>query len=233
MNRTAIDINRQRLNRQRRWGALALLLLSFDMPAVALSAVTASPQPGAYCPSPGILLVTAEELSTGLQQVMRSRAALMHNQRAVALNDLAAAGTALQLAASRGAAARTNRLVDAVTEGKPAMNYTRMLTWFPLLHSSLRTLPDDESSRAADNLIARAEELMQRKGEGEPLHYLGEARHMLACDDLDIPLQAGIQAQSGLLVQLGQRIPPKPSAYDALLDSLRNALSYCLRHSER
>jgi hypothetical protein len=124
-------------------------------------------------------------------------------------------------------------LIDAVTEGKPAMDYTRMLTWFPLLYTSLQTLPNDENSRSADTLIARAEDIIQRQGEEDPLRYLSEARHMLACDELDIPLQAAIKAQSSLLMRLGQRRPLKPSAYDSLLDSLRNALSYCLQQNEK
>jgi hypothetical protein len=41
-----------------------------------------------------------------------------------------------------------------------------------------------------------------------------EARHMLACDGLDIPLQQAMQAQDKLMKVLGRN--PKNSAYDTL-----------------
>jgi hypothetical protein len=57
---------------------------------------------------------------------------------------------------------------------------------------------------------------------------LNQARHMLACDGLDIPIQEAMRALDALLVQPGQGNTGKISAYDALLDALRNALLYTL-----
>ena len=228
MNRSAMDSSKRRL-----WTGLMLLTLIFSLPAVAATDAATSPEPGSYCPSPDILLVTAEELSASLDLVMRSRAALVVMDRTAAINELASAGTALHLAASRGASARTIQLLDAIIKAKAGKDYAQMLTWFPVLHTSLLTLPDNATVRAADDLIGHAEDVMQRLGGGDPLKYLSEARHMLACDGLDIPLQTAIQAQSELLEKLGQRSPPQKNAYDPLLDSLRNALAYSLGHSEK
>ena len=227
MSRAVIDTHR------RWWTGIALLLmLTFTIPVMAASNVASSPKAGGYCPGPDILRITAEDISAALDLVMRSRAALVDNDRVTAVNALASAGTTLQLAASRGGSARTILLIDAIVQAKAAKDYSQMLTWFPVLHSSLLTLPDDATVREADYLIGRAEDSMQRIGNSDPLQYLGEARHMLACDGLDIPLHSALRAQANLQKKLQQQIPPKPSAYDALLDSLRNALAYTLDHSE-
>ena len=214
---------------------ISLLALIFNTPVGAATTTGAAtfPKPGTYCQSPDTLLVTAEELSASLDLVMSSRAALSNNDRATAINQLAAAGTTMHLSASRGAAARTIMLIDAILQSKKGKDYAQMLTWFPLLHSSLLTLPDDAKVNAADDLIGRAEDSMQRIEDGDPLDYLGKARHMLACDDLDIPLQAAIQAQGRLLIRLGQQVLPKTSDYDILLESLRDALSYTLQRNEK
>jgi hypothetical protein len=205
-----------------------LLVLIACTPAVA-----ANPKPGNYCQSSGTLLVSAEELSTSLDLVMRSRAALLGKDQTTAIRELESAGTVMQLAASRGAAARTIMLIDAITQAKVDKDYAQLLTWFPVLHMSLQTISDDATINAADDLISRAEDSMQRIEGGDPFEYLGEARHMLACDDLDIPLHAAIQAHADLLLKLNQRIPPKTSAYDMLIESLRNALTYTLQRNEK
>ena len=103
-----------------------------------------------------------------------------------------------------------------------------MLTWFPMLQKSLQTLPDDATVAAANELMLHAKDSMQDEKNGNPLKSLGDAYHMLACDDLDIPLQAAIQAQDTLMKKLGQNIHVKESAYDVLLESLRSALDYTL-----
>jgi hypothetical protein len=214
---------------------ISMLALIFSAPVGAATATLAatSPKPGYYCQSPDTLLVVAEELSASLDLVMRSRTALSVKDQAKAINELVAAGTIMHLAASRGAAARTIMLIDAIIQAKTGKDYAQMLTWFPVLHSSLLTLPNDATESAADDLIGRAEDSMQRIEGGDPLKYLSEARHMLACDDLDIPLHAAIQAQGRLLLKLGQRVPPKTSDYNTLLESLRDALSYTLQRNEK
>ena len=61
-----------------------------------------------------IQLVIAEELSASLDLVMHSRAALITNDRVKAINTLTSAGTTMKLAASRGAAARSMLLINAI-----------------------------------------------------------------------------------------------------------------------
>ena len=211
------------------WLCIPLLLLSFNVTAAVTPA--ASPKPGNYCPDEDILLVTAEELSTSLELSMRSRAALLNKDQATAVSEMIAARTTLQLAASRGAAARTNQLIDAIIQSWSSEDYTQLLAWFPLLKTSLLTLPYDATVRAAEESIGHAEDIMQGEKDGDAMKSLKEAKHMLACDGLDIPLQEAMQAQDELMKQLNQNT--KDIKFDTLRDALRNALLYILSHSEK
>jgi len=210
------------------WACIPFLLLSFSMPAAATTTTGTAPEPGSYCPNTEVLLIIAEELSASLDAAMRSRAALINNDRVTAIRELTLSRTALHLAASRGAAARTILLIDAIIQAKSGEDYARMLAWFPVLRASLLTLSDDATETATDDLVGRAEEIMQGGKEGDPMAPLVQARHMMACDGLDIPLQAAMRAQDDLMKALGQDSPDKSSSYDQLLDALRNALLYTL-----
>jgi hypothetical protein len=81
---------------------------------------------------------------------------------------------------------------------------------------------------AANDLIGRAEEIMQGGKEGDPIALLTQVRNMLACDGLDIPLRKAVRALDELMKQLGQGNQDNKSAYDQLLNSLRSALLYTL-----
>ena len=106
-----------------------------------------------------------------------------------------------------------------------------MLEWFPLLQTSLLTLPEDATESAADDLIGRAKDIMEGdEKDSDPMESLKKARHMLACDGLDIPLQEAIRAQENLMKVLRQN--PKTDAYHTVMDSLRRALVYALENSE-
>ena len=207
------------------WIWLPILAASFSLPAAA------DPSPGHYCPGTDILLVAAEEISTSLDLAMRSRTALINNDLPTAINDINSSGTALHLATSRGAAARTTLLIDTVIQTKTGDDYPQMLAWFPLLHTSLLTLPDDETVRAAGDLIGRAEDILQGDEEGDPVAPLNNARDMLTCDGLDIPLKDAILAQETLSKQLNPKT--KTGDYDKLIDSLRRALAYTLGKGEK
>ena len=198
--------------------------------AAAATVTNSSPEPGNYCPGPDILLVMAEDLTSSLDMAMRSRTALINKDPGTTMSDLTSARTALYLAASRGGAARTILLIDAIMQDKTGEDYAQMLTWFPLLQSSMLTLPNDATAGAADVLISQSEAIMQGDRNGNAITTLRDARHMLACDKLDIPLQAAIQALNNLTPHVGEST--KPSAYDDLLDSLRSALAYTLDNSE-
>ncbi len=159
---------------------------------------------------------------------MSSREALANKDPAKAIRELVSAGTTLHLAASRGAAGRTIQLIDATMKAKVDEGNAKTLAWFPLLHASLLTLLDDATVRAAGNLINQAESMLQGGIEGDPITPLMAARHMLACDGLDIPLQNAMKAQGRLVEQFSGKA--KASDYDSLLNSLRSALAYCLRN---
>jgi hypothetical protein len=212
------------------WACIPFLAVSFSMPVPA-ETITASPRPGYYCPSTEILLTAAEELSAGLDMVMRSRAALIDKDQVRVINQLTCAGTTLHLAASRGAAARSILLIDAIIQARVGDAYAEVLAWLPLLRTSLLTLPDDATVSATNNYIGQAEDIMQGDKDGDPIMFLKEARHMLACDGLDIPLQEAMQAQGDLIKKIGQNT--KKDTYDTLVDSMRRALAYALENSEK
>ena len=207
------------------WAGICFLALSFSMPAVPANT---SPEPGSYCLKTDVLLVVAEELSVSLDLTMRSRAAWKDTKPETAITELNSASTTLHLAASRGAAARTILVIDAIIQARTGDDYAQMLGWFPLLHASLLTLPDDGTESAAEDFIAGAEEIMQGDKTGDPAVYLNQARHMLACDGLDMPIQEAMRAMDMLLTQLGQGKQVKDNGYDVLLDALRSALLYAL-----
>jgi hypothetical protein len=212
------------------WACVPLLSLSFCMQTAAAAASAPGPKPGIYCPGTEILLVAAEELSASLDLTMRSRAALINKDLPTAFSELTSARTTLHLAASRGAAARTILLIDAIIQARAGENNLQMLVWFPLLRTNLLSLPNDETVSAVSDLFDGAEDIMQGDKNGDPMKLLRDARHMLACDGLDIPLQAAMQAQDNLMKQPGQNI--KKADYDTLLESLRSALNYALQSSE-
>ncbi len=106
------------------------------------------------------------------------------------------------------------------------------MAWFPLLHSALLTLPDDDARNAADEAISRAEEILRDGVGGNALDQLKIASHFLVCDDLDISLEAAINEQARLLPRIQQRKPVVTKDYDKLVDSLRTALAYVLNHSK-
>ena len=220
-------MNRKTVGTSKRRPSLRLLVLaaSFSLPAAA------APTPGHYCPGTDILLVAAEEISASLDLAMRSRTALINNDLPTAIHDISSSGTALHLAASRGAAARTTLLIDSVIQTKTGDDYPQMLAWFPLLHTSFLTLPDDPTVRAAGDRIGHAEDILQGDEDGDPVAPLKEARDMLTCDGVDIPLKDAIQAQEALSKQLNPKT--KTNAYDKLLDSLRRALAYTLGKGEK
>jgi hypothetical protein len=223
MNRQFAHASKQLL-----WACIPFLVLSYSSPAATVTNAGTSPEPGSYCPNTDVLLVVAEELSASLDLTMRSRAAWKDKEPGTAITELSSASTTLHLAASRGASARTILLLDTIIQARTGDNYVQMLAWFPLLHASLLTLPDDATENAAEDLISGAEEIMQGENTGDPVVILNQARHMLACDGLDMPIQEAMRAMNTLLTQLGQGKQVKDNAYDVLLDALRSALLYAL-----
>lgn len=207
---------------------LAILLLSYSMPSFAVTPSLADIQPGVYCPGNNIKLIIAEELTASLDLAMRSRAAMFDKDQATALNALAALGTTLNLAASRGAGARTAELIDAIIRSSSGENYKQMLDWLPLLYTSLQPLQNEAAGQTAKQLIEQAEQVMAGEKEGKPLQLLKQSQHMLSCDRLSIPIEQALADQFILVSKMRRGQVSKITDYDALLDSLRNALQYAL-----
>ncbi len=188
--------------------------------------------PGTYCPGPNILLIVAEDLSTSLTFVMQSRAAQARKDQAEMVSLLEAAGVVLKQATSRGGGARTALLINSVILSRATDTNEQLLTWFPLLHSALLTLPEDDARNAADAAIAGAEEILRDGQGGNALDQLKKASHFLTCDDLNLPLQAAIAEQQRLLSLIQQRKPVVTKDYDKLIGSLRTAVAYVLGHGK-
>jgi len=205
----------------------AIVLLLLSVPVFASTATTASA--GTYCPGPEILLISAEELSTGLNLIIRSQNAFNNKDTETAISELNSAGTALHLAASRGSSARTNLILDTIIQAKQSEDYTQMLYWFPLLEKSMKTMKTDSTVNAANTLIAQTRNLLDGVKKGDPVKQLMLARHILACDKLDIPLQQAIQSQTQLLKQLYKK-NLKPD-YKSLLNYVNKSLLYTLSNS--
>jgi len=193
---------------------------------------TSQSSPGNYCPSSNILLITAEDLSSSLEFVMRSRAAQTRGDLVEMRTMLDAAGITLKQASSRGAGARTALLINSVILSRSDENNKQLLAWFPLLHSALLTLPNDNARNAADEAIGNAEDILQNGQNGDPLNQLKKARHFLTCDGLNLPLQTASKEQVRILSQLRQRKPVTTKDYDKIVESLRVALSYVLDHGK-
>jgi len=172
-------------------------------------------QPGDYCPTADILLISAEELSASINLSLMANSAWLNKKPAVEVSRLISASSSMQLAASRGAASRSMLLINALVEAHKGEDYTQMLKWFPLLQASLLTIPDDKIVRAVEQWLVQAEDIMRGKAKGNPLKPLKQARHVLACDRLDVPLQKAIAAQALLLKPEANK--DKEKNYDTML----------------
>ncbi len=190
------------------------------------------PAPGNYCPETNILLIIAEDLSASLNFVMQSRAAQTRNNPAEIARFLDASGVVLKQATSRGAGARTALLINSTILSRVNESNDQLLTWFPLLHSALLTLPYDDARSAADDAVGRAEGILRDGQNGNVIDQLKKASHFLVCDDLNLPLQAAIKEQMRLMARIQKRKPVVSKDYDKLVDSLRTALAYVLNNSK-
>lgn len=214
----------QHKNRRHIWFHISVLVLLIS-PQVSAETYTTI-KPGVYCADTSALVPIAEELGVSLVQTMRSQTSIILKDRATAIQQLAVVGTSLQLAASRGAAARTALLIDAIIQTEINEGHTKALRWFPLLQTSLLTLPDDATTNAAGDLFGQAQSIMQNDEKGDATELLKQARHMLACDDLNIPLQQAIDAQTLLIEKLIKG--ENKVTFDDLLEALHNSLSYTI-----
>ena len=206
--------------------SMSLIIL---LPTITAHADEPTPRPGTYCTSDtGTLSLVTEELSVTINLVLHSLSLQGKATLGEKISSLQSANLSLQLAAGRGVA-RIITLIDAVIAAHSSEDYTQQLTWMPLLQTAMLSLPDDARTGTASDLISRAEDIMQTEGKGDPMQHLREARHMLACDALDLPLQEARQAQQTLLKQFAKGKPVSAKAYATLIDSLRTALLYVLQ----
>ncbi|HED15333.1 MAG TPA: hypothetical protein ENI64_00730 [Gammaproteobacteria bacterium] len=213
--------------------SLLILLISF-LPLQMVYADTTGSSPGGYCPSANILLISAEDLSSSLALIMRSRAAQAKGNFTEMASTLIASGATLQQAASRGAGARTAVLIDSIILAKIDEDYDQLLTWFPLLHSAILSLPNDMAQGSAESAVGNAEAIMKEKQTGNPLDQLRKARHFLTCDGLNLPLQEAIDEQSKLVYKAEHKSTSVvPKDYDKIITSLHNAMTFTLKQGDK
>jgi len=211
------------------WVCVSFLLF---LPGVVNTAIAAVPvRPGYYCPTSDILLIAAEEISVSINLSLMANSAWLSKEPAVEVSRLISASSSMQLAASRGAASRSMLLINALVEAHQDEDYTQMLKWLPLLQASLLTIPDNDIVKATQQWLNQAEVIMRGKVTGNPLTALKQARHVLACDALDIPLQKAISIQALLLKPEADK--NKKVNYDKLLSHLREALSFTLQANKK
>ncbi len=212
--------------------SLLILLISFSL-LQTVKADTGQSSPGNYCPATDILLITAEDLSSSLELLMRSRAAQARGDLTEMTSTLNATGATLQQATSRGAAARTALLIHSIILAKVGDNYEQLLTWFPLLHSAILTLPNDRARSAAEDAVGRAKAIMQGEGTGDPLEQLRKARHFLTCDALYLPLQIALNEQTRLISKIHRNHKAVVAKdYDKIINSLHNAMTFIMENTK-
>ncbi|MGD2141441.1 MAG: hypothetical protein PVH25_13670 [Burkholderiales bacterium] len=212
---------------------VALFLLFLLAPVYALAAPTTAqtdaqtgPVAGEYCPEARVKAVILEELSLSAAMAAKADKALSEDKLPDAALDLANANAALQLASSRGSAARTTKLIDAAVDSKASENYKLMLGWFPLLQTAIGQLPDNAYTNAAAEAVSRSEAVLQGDRDGDALSELRTARHWLTCDKLEIPVQEAKQGLGRINQALYQREKPKPAIFEEVYKPLRQAIEY-------
>jgi hypothetical protein len=206
-------------------------MLSVGMGAAASDVPPAAGR-GSYCPDAGIARVMLEELSVTLDQVMKAGAAVATDDLRTAELALSRAGTALALSTSRGSAARTALLLDAVIASKASEDYLHMLGWFPAVHTALLGLPEDHRVRQAETEVSIAEEILRGDRRGKPLDHLRTARDWLSCDKLVIPLRQADTALVNLQQTLSRGKRPAPEDLAAVTSALGRVLDVALELSQ-
>ena len=217
--------------------AISAFLASLIVPAVVQAApdpATASKgaAPGQYCHETSIQAVVLEELSLSLAMVAKADKAIVDNNFSDAAVAVANATAALELASSRGSAARTTRLLDAVMDAKASEDNKQLLDWFPMLHTAIFHIPTSAYTKAADQAISRSEEILSGDSEGDAFDQLRTARHWLSCDQLDLPLEDARQALSDLSKSLYQHEKPDPELFEAVYSPLRQSIQVMFAQQE-
>lgn len=188
--------------------------------------------PGNYCADAGVNAVMLEELSLGFAMVAKADKAIAEDKLPVAELAITSASTALALGSSRGAAARTTKLIDALIDTKVSEDYKQMLGWYPLLHDAIFHLPANAFTSAADAAISNSEQILRGQRDGNALDELRTAQHWLTCDRLDAPLQEARQALGRLNVALYNREIPKPSMFEEVYTPLRQAIEFLFKQRQ-
>lgn len=185
-----------------------------------------APKPGLYCPGQDTLYLILEELTAALHGVTRARESLLDlNDPATAAILLARAGDALALAAGRGSGARVAMLIDAAMAAKQDGRPKAMLPWLPMLKLALSALPPDDTRAAATAQVATAEAIIQGAAAGDEIQTLVNARQLLVCDPLDIPVRQSLALLLRMQRDVARGASPSGNDFSALIDLLNRAMT--------
>lgn len=204
---------------------LCFLLVSTSSPAQPSPAAGNSSEAGLYCPASAITDVMLEELSLAFAELAQADHALADNRFEQANQHLTRAAMALSLASSRGRAAQTAQLIDAVINSKASEDYQQMLAYFPLLRSALLALPENTYTNAADEAISTSEAILDGERQGNALEQLRTARHWLSCDQYSLPATEAAQALSRLQQPLLTGKQPGSAMFEAAYAPLTRAIN--------
>ena len=184
---------------------------------------------GKYCPGMASTYLVLEELTVAMEGVAKARESiLVFNDLPTAQMLLARADAALALAAGRGSGARVATLIDALLAAKQEGNAGASLLWFPNIKLALAGLPADAVRDAALTQIARAEAVLQTQAEGDEVQILLQARQLLECDALHVPMRESLNRLARIRGEVGRGAQPSSDSFSALIDQLNGAMNYAL-----
>lgn len=102
-------------------------------------------------------------------------------------------------------------------------------TMFLLLKQAMRGPPDGAAHKAVDQLITQAEGIVQGRADSKEVEVLLQAKQMLTCDPLHIPLRQSLAQLERLQREIARGSKPAGNEFSVLIDSLNRALGYGLR----
>jgi hypothetical protein len=185
---------------------------------------------GTYCPDMASTYLILEELTVATEGVARARESLLvFNDMPTAQMLLARADAALASAVGRGSGARVATLINALLAAKEEGNAETSLLWFRNIKLALSGLPVDAARDAAFTQIARAEAILQGQAEGDEVQTLLEARRLMECDALHIPMRESLTRLVRIHGEVGRGAKPSSDSFSVLIDHLNRAMSYALQ----
>ena len=185
---------------------------------------------GKYCPGMASTYLLLEELTVAMEGVAKARESLLvFKDASTAQLLLARADAALASAVGRGSGARVASLINAVLAAKEEGNAKASLLWFQNIKLALAGLPIGAARDGALAHVARAEAILQGQAEGDEVHTLLQARQLLECDALHVPMRESLKRLGRIHGEVGRGAKPSGDSFSVLIDHLNRAMHYGLQ----